>query len=112
MARSIHFTTGTGTPAAVKINSASDFLAVSATNAEAAVYFLKLWWSGNKTGAATVGATIPSLTIPVGTDGLTWSLNFPLNLGGLLYYWVTLDAGDTDATALTNGGDVITIVYD
>jgi hypothetical protein len=112
MARSFHFSTGTGAPTAQVIVGASDFLALFASSAEAANYYVKFWWSGNTTNAPVIGTTKPSLTIPVPISGQSSTLNFPLNNGGLLYVWVTAGGADTDATALTAGSDAITIVFD
>lgn len=112
MARSYHVTTVVGAPVATLINGASDFLGINATSAEAAAYFIKLWWSGNTNVAPTVGTTAPKLTLAVPTTGLNFHSNFPLNNGGLMYWWATLNAADADATALTAGGSVVTITFD
>lgn len=125
MARATKITTGTGTPVATLLQSASTFYGVYATNAEAAAYFIKLWWSGTGTAPPTIpggaqpaptlpvaGTTVPSLTIAIPTSGLIPACELPLNLGGQLWYWITKNAADSDDTALTTGGDVVTFVYD
>jgi hypothetical protein len=112
MARSYHASTGTGAVAATLINGASDLLAVSVTSSETTAFYLKLWWSGNTNVAPTIGTTAPKITLAVPTTGLNFALNFPLNNGGLLYWWASTSPGDTDSTPLVVGGDVITIVFD
>lgn len=126
MARSTHFTTGTGAPAAVLLPSASTFLGIAAASAEAAAFYVKLWWEGTGTPPPTVpggaqpatsapvaGTTVPHLTIQVPTTGLLLSmLGVPLNNGGRIWYWVTSLKADSDTTALPTGGDVITLIYD
>jgi hypothetical protein len=112
MARSFHATTGTGTVAGTLINGASDLLAVVATSVETTPFYLKFWWSGNSNLAPTIGTTIPKLTLAVPVAGVNFHLNFPLNNGGLLYFWASTNAADTDATALAVGGDVVTVVFD
>ena len=125
MALSYHFTAGTATPAATLVagGAGSTFYGLAATNGEAAAIFLKLYWEGTGTAAPSVGGvqpattlptagtTIPQLTIPVPVGGL-FNLSFdPVNLGGRIWYWVTKNAADTDATALTTGGDVFSLIY-
>lgn len=112
MARSFHASTGTGTVAATLINGASDLLGVLATSSETTPYYIKFWWSGNTNVAPTVGTTVPKVTVAVPTTGLSYQLNFPLNNGGLLYYWASTLPADTDATALVVGGDVISVIFD
>jgi hypothetical protein len=112
MARSFHTSTGTGAPAPLLIPGASDFLALFASSVETGAFYVKLWWSGNNTAPPVVGTTIPTLTIPVPANGQAVSLNFPLNNGGNLYMWATKNGGDTDTTALTAGGDALTVVFD
>jgi hypothetical protein len=112
MARSYHATTGTGAVAATLINGASDFLGVAVTSNETTAFFVKFWWSGNTNVAPTVGTTIPKLTLQVPITGLSFHLNFPLNNGGLLYWWASTLQADTDSTALVVGGDVLTLVFD
>lgn len=112
MARSYHASTGTGTVAATLINGASDFLGIAATSSETTAYYIKLWWSGNTNVAPTVGTTVPKFTLAVPTTGLSFALNFPLNNGGLMYWWASTLPADTDSTPLVVGGDVITVIFD
>ena len=112
MARSYHASTVTTAVTATLINGASDFLGVAATSSETTPYYIKFWWSGNTNVAPTVGTTIPKLTIAVPTTGLSFHLNFPLNNGGLLYWWASTNPADTDSTVLVVGGDVITVIFD
>lgn len=126
MARSSHFTIGTTAPAAQLLPSASTFLGIAATSAEAAAYFVKLWWEGTGTAPPTsaggaqpattgpvVGTTVPNITIQVPTTGLlTTLLGVPLNDGGRIWFWVTKLAADSDTTALVTGGDILTLIYD
>jgi hypothetical protein len=107
------FTTGTGTPALTLIGGGvgQSLLGVAATSAEAAAYFIKLWWQGVSPlqTIPVIGTTPPSVTISVGTTGVFQEFNHPLQGGGPLYYAVTKNAADTDDTALTTGGDVVTL---
>lgn len=112
MARSAHFTTATGAPVATLIPNMSDLLAVSVGSAEAAAFFVKFYWSKNTNAAPTVGTTRPDLTIQVPTTGVFYTPLFALNNGGLVYFWATAAVGDLDTTALTAGGDVLTVTYD
>lgn len=112
MARSYHASTTTGTAVGTLVYGASDFLGVAVTSAETTPFYLKLWWSGNTNVAPTIGTTIPKITLAVPTAGLNFHLSFPLNNGGLLYWWASTNAADTDSTALVVGGDVVTIIFD
>src|SRR5271166_2680461 len=132
MARSSTVTTGTGAVTAALIQGAgggaSFFYGLSATNAEAAIYYIKLYWEGTGTGFTSnsaagtqiattipVAATnIPQLVIPIATPGgyPFVTENVMLNNGGRIWWWATLTAANGSAqSALTNGGDVITFVY-
>ena len=127
MARSTKFTTSTAAVAATRLQSASTFLGIIATSAEAASgLFVKLWWEGTGTAPPAVqggaqpataapipGTTIPHLTIPIPTvTGLAFSMAEPLNNGGNIWYWVTGAAADASTAVLATGGDVITLIYD
>lgn len=112
MARSYHVATGTGAVAATLINGASDFLGVCVTSSETTPFYVKFWWSGNTNVAPTVGTTVPKLTVAVPTTGLSYQLNFPLNNGGLMYWWASTLPADSDSTPLVVGGDVITVIFD
>ena len=126
MARSTHFTTTTGAVTATLLPSASIFYGVAATSAEAAAFYIKLWWEGTgtappalaggpqaATAAPIAGTTVPHLTLQVLTTGLVMSgLAEPLNMGGRIWYWVTAGAADNNSTVLVAGGDVITFIYD
>jgi hypothetical protein len=130
MARSAHFTTTTGAVTATLLPSASIFYGVSATNAlSTAVYYIKLFWegtgvapsaspTGQKVTLPTAGTSVPSLTIAVNVEsatvpgGIFQLSDVPLNNGGRIWYWVSLNPGDTDTTVLATGGDVITLIYD
>jgi hypothetical protein len=113
MASVYKFTTGTGSPAAAVVPGTAVLCGLSATCAEAAAFFIKFWWPGNTpatTTTPTVGTTVPSLTIAIPTSGLlAMPTQLGLNNGGPLYYWVTKNAADSDNTALTTGGDVISL---
>lgn len=106
----IHFTAGTGAPTATLIPTFTEFYGLTGTSAEA--YFVKIYWQGNTNVIPVVGTTVPNITIavpasPTGTIGLVFAV--PVILQGPMYYTVTKNAGDTDATALSTGGDVITL---
>lgn len=112
----IHFTTGTATPVWTQAGNFSSFYGFAATNAESAVYFLKLWWAGNTANSAlppVVGTTVPSITIAIETasSGFEFAAR-ALVQNGPLFYTVTKNAADTDATALSTGGDVITLLVE
>jgi hypothetical protein len=125
MALSYHFTTTTGAVTAnlVAGGAASNWYGVIATSAEAATYYLKLYWEGTGTAAPSIGGVQPTttlpvpgtnkphLTIPVPTTGLSSRAADAINMGGRMWYWVTANAADTDTTVLTAGGDVISIIY-
>jgi hypothetical protein len=126
MALAFKFTTGTGAPAASLVagGAGSIFFGLAASSAESGNYYLKLWWEGTgtpppssvagsqpSTSIPVPGTTLPSATIPIPSTGL-FNLSFnPINNGGRLWFWVTKNAADLDATALAAGGDVITLFY-
>jgi hypothetical protein len=128
MARCTKITTGTGTVTATLLanGSASTFYGVSALSAEAASFYIKLYWEGTGTapppnvGAsqpATVlpsaGTTIATMTFLVPTTGLPLSAtNVPINNGGRIWYWISATAADGAQSALTTGGDLVTLIYD
>lgn len=106
----IHFTAGTGAPTATQMGNWTEFWGATGTSAEA--YFLKIWWQGNTNTVPVVGTTAPNITIafpssPVAILATVFAV--PVILQGPMYYAVTKNAGDTDATALSTGGDVITL---
>jgi hypothetical protein len=108
-----------GTPVATLLNGPTELYGLSATNSQGtpAIYYVKFYWQG--VGAPppgtsvvnpVVGTTLPQLTIPVPVGGL-FNLSFdPMNNGGPLWYWVTLNALQTDATAIATGGDVLSFI--
>ncbi len=121
-------TTTTGAVAAglVAGGAASILHGYVSTNAEAANFYVKIWWEGTGTAAPTnftggnqpattipvAGTTIPSLTIQVNTTGMFSLSDIRVTNGGRMWFWVTKNAADTDATALPAGGDVITFIYE
>lgn len=116
MSFALKFATGTGTPAAALVPGGySQLLGIAASSAEAATYYVKLYWQGNagSNTAPAVGTTIPSLTIPIPTTGQSLiALTQAVNNGGPLWYWVTKNAADTDNTALVTGGDVVNLILE
>jgi hypothetical protein len=112
--RPYHFSTTTATPALTQLQGeAVALLGITATSAESAGYFVKIWWAHNSgTEIPVIGTTAPDLTIEVGTGGICQEFNHPLQGGGPAWVSVTKNAADTDATALTTGGDVITLFLD
>jgi hypothetical protein len=109
----IHFTAGTGTPVWTQVGTFTEFWGFVGTNAEA--YFLKLYWQGNAVALPVVGVTVPSITIPVPANPsavTSITLERGLVQSGPMYYTVTKNAPDTDATALATGGDVITLLVE
>lgn len=106
----IHFTTGTGTPVWTQCGNFSELWGAVGTSAEA--FFLKLYWQGNTNTVPVVGVTVPNITIlfpssPTSVPEFTPAK--PLQGLGPMFYTVTKNAPDTDATALSTGGDVITL---
>ena len=112
--RPYQFTTGTATPALTKIQDAVAFLGYCATNAEAATIFLKLWWAHNSgTELPVIGTTVPDVVIPIPSAGQPpIEFTHPLQGGGPLWVAVTKNAIYSDDTALTTGGDIITLFLD
>jgi hypothetical protein len=108
----IHFTTGTATPALVQVGSFTEFWGVVATDAESGAYFIKLWWQGNALAVPVLGITPPNLTIPIYTASSGVVFQRGLVQNGPLWYAVTKNASDTDATALSTGGDVVTLLVE
>lgn len=107
----LHFTTTNGTPALNLINGGQPvgFMGGSSSNAEAANFFIKLWWQKDKTAIPVIGTTAPDLTIQVPSAGLPpFTVLQSLNAGGACWYAATLLAADADTTALA-GGDVVTL---
>jgi len=94
----LHFTTGTSAPVW--------------TLAGSGAYFIKIYWQGTASGIPVVGVTVPDLTIPIYTTTLGVEFHRALVQNGPMYYTVTKNAGDTDATALSSGGDVITLLVE
>jgi hypothetical protein len=108
----IHFTTGTSTPTAVLMGNFTEFWGLVATNAEGAIYFVKIYYQGNTNTIPVVGTAVPNITIPVETAYPGVIFARPVVQQGPMYYAVTKNAADTDATALTSGGDVITLLVE
>lgn len=127
MARCVKITTTTGTVAAALLagGSASVFYGVSAYSAEAASYYIKIYWEGTGTAPVNISGegqtttlpvaatTVPQFTIIVPTTGLNSIHDVPINNGGRIWYWISAVAADgTTQTALTTGGDLVTFVFD
>jgi len=108
----VKFTTGTSAPVWTQAGSWTSFYGVVATNAESAAYFIKLYWQKDSPTAPSVGVTVPDLTIPIYTTTLGVEFHRALVQNGPLWYTVTKNAGDTDATALSSGGDIITLLVE
>jgi len=109
------FVTTTGTPALtqVKGGGSCDFLGIIATSMEAAgAMFVKLWWGGNSNATPVLGTTLPNLTISIPTTGIVQSLDLGLIFPGPLWVAVTKNNVGTDATALTTGGGVVTLLLE
>lgn len=106
----IHFTTGTSAPVLTLMGSFTEFYGAVGTNAEA--YYIKIYWQGNTNTPIVIGTTVPNITIPVPASPTSitgFCLSRAVILQGPMYYTVTKSAADTDATALSTGGDVITL---
>lgn len=103
------FIAGTGAPVAALANG-TQFWGFTASNAEGATIFLKLWWQGNTNTAPVVGTTAATVTLAIPSAGQPIATSIePIIQQGPLYYAVTKNAADTDTTALSTGGDVITL---
>ena len=109
----IHFTTGTSTPVWTQAGNFGSFYGAVGTNAE--TFFLKIYWQSATNTAPVAGTTVPNITIefpasPTSVPQLVFER--PLVQTGPMFYLVTKNAGDTDATALSTGGDVITLLVE
>jgi hypothetical protein len=105
------FTTGTGTPALLSLGVVG-FIGACASNLETTTtIFLKLWWQHDTTTIPVIGTTAPDVTIPIAQTGLApFALPLSLNMGGgPAWAAVTKLGADTDTTALSTGGEVITL---
>jgi hypothetical protein len=108
----VHFLTGTGTPALTLLKGGQDvsFYGGSATNNETSTtIYLKLWWQGNTNVAPIIGTTAPTLTIAIPAAGWYATSTYPLIMSGPCYYAVTKLQADTDDTALSTGGEAVTL---
>lgn len=126
MSRCTKVVTTTGAVTATLLPSASTFYGVSATSAEAANFYVKVWWEGTGTAPPTVpggaqpattlptaGTTVPNLVFQVPTTGLPLTVSSEgINNGGRIWYWIAAGAADSSTTALTAGGDNVTFIYD
>ena len=113
--RPYNFTTVTGAPALTQIHGeAVAFLGLIATNAESATFYLKLFWGRNKgVEIPVLGTTVPDITIAIPSAGLPPEVfNYPLQGGGPCWVAATLNAIYTDTTALSTGGDIVTLFLD
>lgn len=124
LARQVALTTAAPT-AQLIAPSATALFGVAATNAlSTAIYYIKFYWEGtgtappNYTGnqpATTLpvaGTTTPTMTIAVPTTGGLFSRSDDRIInGGRIWYWITLNPGPADATALGTGGDQVTFFY-
>ena len=106
----IHFTTGTSAPVWTQIPSFTELWGVCATDAKDATYYVKVWWQGNTNTAPVAGKTVPSITFAIQSGSVDCVFAVPIILQGPMYYMVTLNPADTDATVLATGGDVVTLL--
>lgn len=99
-------TTNAGTAKA----SAGTILSVDCFNGTAATAYLKLF---NKASAPTLGTDIPVVVIPVAAGAYVSFEYGPLGkrFGTGIAFAVTLNAVDTDATALAAAGGHVNISY-
>lgn len=108
----VHFLTGTSAPTLTGLKGGQnvDFYGVAATNNETSTtIYLKLWWQGNTNNAPILGTTAPTLTIAIPAAGTYFVSTYPLVVAGPCYYAVTKLQADTDQTALSTGGEAITL---
>ena len=109
----IHFTTGTSAPVWTQAGNFGSFYGAVGTVAE--TFFLKIYWQNATNTPPVAGTAIPNITIefptsPTAVPGVIFTR--PLVQTGPMFYLVTKNAGDTDATALSTGGDVITLLVE
>lgn len=118
MAKPYHtLTTGVVVPTVQTVNNAgnTDFWGISATNAGAVPYYIKMAWQGNSNTApsptSTANTWVPAMVFEVPTVGLDFSLHEPVTNTGSLYLWYTSTATDATNASVTSSGDAITVFY-
>jgi hypothetical protein len=127
VARCTKITTGTGAVTATLLagGSASIFYGITAVNLEAAATYVKIYWEGTGTAPSAgaqstttpaVATTVPQLTfmVPLTSTSSYFAVSdLPLTNGGRIWYWISATVADgASQTALTTGGDLITLIYD
>lgn len=109
-------TTTTSTPALALLGGGRnvDLYGVIATYAESATYFIKFWYGTSMSSATppTIGTTVPSLTIPISASGPGFICSKPIQMQAPVYWAATLNAVDTDDTALGTGGDIVNLLLE
>lgn len=108
----VHFLTTTSAPALTiaKGGQSTTFWGCAATNNETSTtIYLKIWFQGNTNVAPIIGTTAPTITIAIPAAGTYFVQPIPVVMPGPLYYAVTKLQADTDATALSTGGEAITL---
>lgn len=84
-------------------------------NTAAAARFVKLYYGNRNTFSSngdtpTVGTDVPRVTIQIpATSGVTASFPIPLAGPGTLFVATTVNAADTDATAVTAGDLIVSL---
>lgn len=118
MARPYHtMTTGVVVPTVQTVNNPgnTDFWGISATNAGAVPYYIKLAWQGQSNTVpaptSTANTFVPAMVFEVPTIGLDFALMEPATNVGQLYFWYASTAADATNASVTSSGDVITIFY-
>ena len=87
-------------------------------NTAAAARFVKLYWGAPGTfssnaDAPTVGTDVPNVTIGIPTVSAARQSYYSAPRGrGLLYLATTVNAADTDTTAVTAGDLIISLFYE
>lgn len=105
--------TTTATPALIELGGAVAVLGLTVAAAEA--FYLKFWWTGSSSinENPVIGTTLPQWTVQVPSTGIAPAeFNHPLQGGGTVWVAATKNLIGTDDTALTTGGDVITLFLD